>query len=147
MDKLLRKACVTIMVILATGCGYLCSGTWEDSPKNWGRAFQSKKPPEVEVVHSKYWRSAHFTCEFEYFFHIRSNDALKEKFFAQNELVKRTDNLEVIKSSFFGGAPIWFIPKPIDKYDVWIYKNEPRGNFHLFVDKETGDLFLTDNQV
>ena len=61
------------VAIVIAGCGYFMAGTWEDDPGNWGRAFESTKPPDVAVVHSKYWRSAHWTYEFEYFFEIAPN--------------------------------------------------------------------------
>ena len=63
-------------VILAA-CGPVKFGNWTDDPDNWGRAFQSSKPDDVEVVHSYYYRSPHFTYEFSYYFHIRANRALR----------------------------------------------------------------------
>jgi hypothetical protein len=36
------------------GCGYFAAGTWEDDPHNWDRAFNSRKPDDVIVVHSKF---------------------------------------------------------------------------------------------
>ncbi len=51
------------------------------------------------------------------------------------------------KQSFFGEAPEWFAPKSVDEYEVWAYADEPKGNFRVFVHKQTGNLFLTDYQV
>ena len=48
------------------------AGTWEDDPKNWYRAFNEEQPAEVKVVHSKYWRSDHFTLEFTYYFEVQA---------------------------------------------------------------------------
>lgn len=33
------------------------------------------------------------------------------------------------------------------KYDVWIYHDEPSRSFRVFMDRETGDLFLMDYQA
>ena len=30
--------------LLSTSCGYVKSGTWDDDPRNWKRAFRSGKP-------------------------------------------------------------------------------------------------------
>lgn len=79
------------------------AGTWEDDPGNWSRAFQSTKPPEVAVVHSKYWRSAHWTSEFEYFFEIAPNPQLKAQLFGENNVRQATgDEASQIKKNVFG---------------------------------------------
>ena len=37
-------------LILAAGCGYVKSGTWEDDPSNWKRVFGYGKPTDVVVT-------------------------------------------------------------------------------------------------
>jgi hypothetical protein len=56
-----RSWCLGWSLVLVTGCGYLKSGTWEDDPANWERAFRSAKPEDVAVVHSRCWRSPHWS--------------------------------------------------------------------------------------
>ncbi len=140
------RSIFTLILVLAVGCGYVKSGTWTDSPKNWNRAFRSTKPPDVVVVHSYYWRSPHWSYEFEYFFHIKSNDALKHQLLTANELVQvYTNNAEQYGPHCFNEKPAWFIPKPADTYEHWAYRTDSNSNFRVFIDKENGDLFLTDN--
>jgi hypothetical protein len=136
-----------VLLLGLSGCGYFSSGTWENDPDNWGRAFQSTKPDDVVVLHSKYWRSPHWTYEFEYFFEIERNDALQKQLFTQNKLV-RLEGQDAIKAkdNFFGESPAWFAPKTADQYEVWVYE-EAESHFRVFADKETGNLFLTDYQV
>lgn len=133
-------------MLLTSGCGYASSGTWTDAPKNWQRAFRSTKPPDVVVVHSHYWRSSHWSLEFEYFFHIRANEALRQQLLTANEMVqlKHEESSEPV---FFGKKPAWFLPKHLDSYEVWKYRIERNSSFRVFVDKENGDLFLTDNVI
>lgn len=144
MKRLLAS---TVLAIWVAGCGYAKSGTWEDDAANWERAFESTKPDDVFVEHSKYWRSPHFTMEFQYFFHVRSNDALRRQLFTENEL-KELDADAAARAArdFFGEKPAWFLPKPADAYEVWVFADRPQ-HFRLFVDRETGDLFLTDYVV
>ncbi|MBN1254757.1 MAG: hypothetical protein JXA50_05735 [Deltaproteobacteria bacterium] len=132
--------------LVISGCGR--SGTWTDDSKNWQRAFRSVKPDDVVVVHSKYWRSPHFTFEFQYFFHIKTNQKLHEQLFESNSLEQIQDTNAVSAAwQFFGDKPEWFLPKPPEKYEVWMYREEPKQNFKVFIDKDNKDLFLTDYQV
>ena len=140
------KSIFVIGLVLLSGCHR--SGTWIDSPGNWNRAFNSRKPLDVVVVHSKYWRSPHWTYEFEYFFQIRSNAMLAAQLMTRNNLVQ-IDGTNAINlmEQYFGEKPDWFIPRGHDAYETWIYDSEPRGNFRVFVDKQSHDMFLSDNQI
>jgi len=71
-----RLTGMLLVVCCTAGCGYFASGTWDDDSKNWTRAFDTSKPPDVVVVHSRYSRFPHWTYEFEYYFHIAPNAAL-----------------------------------------------------------------------
>lgn len=68
---------------LVSGCHR--SGVWQDDPANWRRAFGTGQPSDAVVVHSFYWRSPHWTFEFEYFFHIRANDRLRARLLEAND--------------------------------------------------------------
>lgn len=100
------------------------------------------------MVHSQYWRSPHFTLEFQYYFHIKANQTLHKQLLESNELTKveSKDTADYL-FSFFGDKPEWFLPKPREKYDIWIYEGEPIRNFKVFIDKDNEDLFLTDYQI
>ncbi len=135
-------------LLSVNGCSILSSGTWEDDPGNWGRAFRATQPDHVVVLHSRYWRSPHWTLEFEYFFEIESNDTLREQLLTQNNLTQLdSKDAETAIKDFFGEVPIWFLPKAIDKYEVWVYEDQTDSHFRVFIDKETGTLFLTDYLV
>lgn len=135
------------MGLFNAGCGSFMTGTWEDDPGSWNRAFRSTKPPDVTVVHSKYWRSAHWTYEFEYFFEIAPNTKLKEQLFANNKLRKVSgDEATKIKKDVFGDVPSWFAPKAVTEYGVWVFEDEPDRNFKILIDKMSGVMFLNDHQ-
>jgi len=145
-----RRAAVVLSVValLSSGCGYFMSGTWDDDPKNWGRAFDSTKPPEVIVVHSRYWRSPHWSYEFQYFFEIAPNTELKRQLFIANKLREVTGNEAVeARAKVFGDAPAWFAPKSLAAYEVWVFADEPGRNFKVLIDKVSGHIFMNDYQV
>ena len=147
MPRTAARLMVGALVAIISACGYIRSGTWEDDPRNWGRAFDSKKPA-VAVVHSRYWRSAHWSYEFEYFFQIKGDPEFKREFFARNKLeqLPASSVADTIRDSF-GHPPLWFCPKDPDHYDAWAYRDPPAGNFKVIIDRDTGDLFLTDYSV
>lgn len=104
------------LLLLSVGCGYFVSGTWEDDPKNYKRAWGYSKPQEIDLVHSWYWRAPHWTREEAYFFEFRWNKDLFEQFRSYNNLRPVTpNNIE----GFCFPKPPWFAPKSPASYDAW----------------------------
>jgi hypothetical protein len=148
MKRLSTIALVLLLFLDNAGCGYVKAGTWEDDPGNWNRALQSTKPPNVEVIHSRYWRSPHWSYEFEYFFEIGPNAKLKEQLFGKNKLQQVTgDEAMKIKKNTFGNLPKWFAPNDVTEYEVWVFEGEPNSNFKVLIDKKSGVTFLNDYRV
>ena len=135
-----------LAVSVNTGCGYFMAGTWEDDPGNWSRALHSTKPPDVGVIHSKYWGSAHWTYEFEYFFEIAPNPKLKEQLFRENKLRQLTGD-EAGKVKNFGTVPSWFAPEDVTEYEVWVFEDERDRNFKVLIDRKSGVMFLSNYQL
>jgi hypothetical protein len=139
---------VAPLAVFLVACGYIRSGTWEDEPRNWTRAFDSEKPATVTVLHSRYWRSPHWSYEFQYFFQLRGDPEFKREFFNRNNLEQLpASSVSEAMHDPFQHAPAWFCPKAPEHYDAWVYRDPPAGNFKVLIDRETGDLFLTDYQV
>jgi hypothetical protein len=123
------------------------AGTWEDDPKNWYRAFNEEQPAQVKVVHSKYWRSNHFTYEFIYYFEVEATPEWKDKFFEKH-------NIQRVSPSTAGSfrqnissddTPNWFAPDPVDRYEVWDKAGYIFGSF--WIDKTNGHIFFYDAQL
>lgn len=109
-----------------------------------------EKPEDVNVVHSFYWRSAHFTYEYEFYMHIEKNDAFRDRILSLNarfEEVKEEDFDDIQVGTKY--KPAWFAPKPLDQYRVWTYAGSAASVqwAHMLVDRETGDIFLWDMQL
>ena len=122
------------------------AGTWNNDPKNWLRAFNEEQPAEVRVVHSKYWRSNHFTVEYIYYFEVEATPAWKEKFFTKQDLtqVSPATARSFRTNVHDDGTPSWFAPDPVARYDVW----DQAGYFgSVWVDKTNGHIFFYDMQL
>jgi hypothetical protein len=136
------------MFLTAWGCGYLKSGTWEDDPDNWRRVFGGEKPSHVVILHSRYWRSPHFTVEEEYFFALGADPSTRALFLGKGAMVQiEGDEASAVKDNHFGDVPPWFAPKAADKYEVWVFGGEPRGNSVFLIDRDTGVMFASGYQV
>ncbi|MDX9858609.1 MAG: hypothetical protein RBT76_12520 [candidate division Zixibacteria bacterium] len=143
--QIIATVLAALIAFALVGCGYLMSGTWEDDPGNWQRAFNTRQPDDVTVVHSLYKRMPHFTYEFEYYFQIEANAALREQLFQGTDMVRVEGGGDVKRCHTSG--PSWFVPKAPEKYEVWRCRDRFECSFTVFIDTDTGDLFLTDRQV
>ena len=122
------------------------AGTWEDDPGNWYRAFQEQQPAQVKVVHSKYWRSDHFTVEFIYYFEVEATPEWRDEFLKKRGL---THVAPSVARSFRSNmqsddTPGWFAPDPVKLYDVW----DRVGYFgSVWIAKTNAHIFFYDMQL
>jgi hypothetical protein len=131
-----------LSVGLLSGCHK--SGTWIDDSGNWKRAFGRPQPKELQVVHSIYWRTPHFTREDGWTFQIKSPPSIYKEWLAAYK-VKHPDSAELQRlESLKNDKPSWFLPKPMSNYEIWVL-DEPDSNFALFIDQSTGEWFVTDS--
>jgi hypothetical protein len=146
----MKKSAYIVFLLLGglflVGCHE--SGTWKDDSKNWKRIFRTSKPTDVAIVHSQFYRSPHWTYEFEYFLQIEKNEGFQKTLFEFNKLKQLSTEAELHDvTNFVEEKPAWFLPKPMSKYEVWVYAEEPVQHFRIFIDRQNGDLFLTDFQL
>ena len=140
-----RLRTVLVAFIFVVGvCGCHKSGTWVDDSGNWKRAFGRPPPKELEVVHSIYWRTPHFTREDGWTFHVKSPPSFYKEWLAAYK-VKHPDTEELQKlDQLKKDKPSWFLPKPMADYEIWVI-DDPYSNFGLFIDRSTGEWFVTDS--
>lgn len=131
------RALITFFALQASNAKN--AGVWEDDPKNWSRAFGADQPAEISVIHSKYWKSNHFTDEFAYFFEVQASPEWKNAFLKQL-------NVEPVPASKARGfrvnsdlTPSWFTPDPIDAYEVW---DKPGHSGSVWITKTNGHMFF-----
>ena len=123
------------------------AGTWEDDPRNWYRAFQCDQPADIAVVHSRYWRSDHWTYEYSYYFEVQATPEWREEFL-------KSRNAHFVPADIARGyrdqaqpdlTPTWFVPGPVNDYEVW---DDRPGYFgSIWINKITGHIFFWERQV
>jgi hypothetical protein len=136
---MIRSVIVAICSLVLVSCG----GKWDEDAKNWSRAFNGQTcPADVKIVHSRYYRSPHFTYEAYYYFEITASKAFLDAWL--KGLVQTTpskDNLGLLPDK-----PVWFLPKAIENYEMWRIADNTNSYFRIFVDKSTGAIFATDSE-
>jgi hypothetical protein len=123
------------------------AGTWNDDPKNWYRAFEEEQPADVNIIHSQYWRSDHWTYEYMYFFEVQATPEWRDKFLKErNALPVPPDKARSFRTQVFGDStPDWFAPDPVDIYEVW---DERPGYFGtIWINKDNGHIYFWDSQL
>ena len=125
-------------LLLTAACGYFSSGTWEDDPKNWKRAWGYAKPAEVVMPHSWYWRSPHWSLEEAYFFQFHWHEELFTQVIEMNgmRLVEQTES----DPRYCRDKPGWFAPPSAAGYEIWWCT--PPVDCRLFRERETKELFF-----
>ena len=135
------------LLAFACFCLVAChrSGTWDESPGNWERAFNGQpQPPDTTVHHSYYWRSPHFTYEASYFFELSMPQQSLEEWIRYQKLTAANPGEQRFLA--LPNQPAWFVPKPADSYDMWIAAYESYSNFRLYQDRTTKRVFVCDQQ-
>jgi hypothetical protein len=126
-------------VLLAIARGNPNAGLWHDDPGNWTRAFDEAIPPGVEVIHSYFWQSDHFTREVIYFFEVRASSEWITGFLDRREaeavLPDEARGFEV----HYADTPKWFVPKAVESYVVWDRKGHSGS---VWQDKKSGHLYF-----
>ena len=87
------------------------AGTWEDDPKNWYRAFNEEQPSDLKIVHSKYWRSNHFTYEFVYYFEVEATPAWRDAFLKKRNAARVSDVESIYRAFALAELPRDGIPR------------------------------------
>jgi hypothetical protein len=121
------------------------AGNWEDDPKNWRRAFNEDQPAEIKVIHSKYWRSSHFTVEFIYYFEVEATPEWRDAFLKKHglNLVPPSTARSFRMNNGSDDIPKWFAPDPVELYDVW----DNSGYGSVWINKTNGHIHFYDAQL
>jgi hypothetical protein len=144
MALILLPGFLTFFILQADSIQH--AGTWEDDPKNWYRAFNEKQPAEVKVIHSKYWRSNHFTYEYIYFFEVQATTEWRDAFLKKHklELVSPSTARSFRTNTHSDTTPNWFAPDPVNNYDVW----DKDGYFgSVWINKTNGHIYFYDVEL
>lgn len=119
------------------------SGAWSDDPRNFERAWSQSAPTDLQIQHSWYWRSAHFTREEAYYFQFARHVQFMRGLIAENAFQPVADAASVAVSDYSCfSRPTWFAPKPMTAYNAWVAP--PYASRGLILeDRSTGDFFIS----
>ncbi|HEY1528523.1 MAG TPA: hypothetical protein VGH51_20035 [Candidatus Angelobacter sp.] len=128
--------------LLLTGCW----GEWVDDKENFKRVFDFEKPAEVQVIHSYYWKSPHWTVEYRYYMEIDASQGFFDKLTASQVMDSSTAQIAAqAPCSTNREKPSWFLPKPLNEYLAWIPKT--KSDYRIFRDKADGRVFVCDMRL
>jgi hypothetical protein len=130
---------IAALALVFVGCG----GTYVDDKRNFERAFQAKCPQDVEVIHSVYSSSPHFTEEHEFYFEMKPavGSTILKWLTGGPEIVQSTNVL--IQVPFYlnlrQNRPKWMAADSLTNYDIWYNTNSA---FIVLSDKRKPDIFV-----
>ena len=129
---MIKKAFILALVLLLTIC---CnSGTYDNDPKSWEKVFGEDSPKEIEVIQSRFWKSAHWSYEFEFYCEMNATKDFLTYYFIDHFKLKSQKEKVVFYSD---NKPNWFINN-IENYEVW----EKEHSITLYLNKESSKAYL-----
>ena len=139
LGHMIRVITIIAFALILVGCG----GTYVDDKHNFERALQFSRPNDVQVVHSVYWQSAHFTDEHCFYLELlpAAGSSIFKTLTTTNDIALMTDEQQEILPSLILERPKWFAPKSRESYEVWASTNQ-FTQFGLLRDKSDGRLFV-----
>jgi len=131
---------VAFLPLVVSGCG----GTWLDDSRNFERVFEFRKPPDVQVIHSYYWKSPQWSTEYRYFIALRPSSEFMGGLTSAEKMSQAIPDATAADSCG-DKRPQWFLPKPIMSYEMWVAKHG--ATYLVFRDKADGTLFVCDERL
>ena len=130
------------LVSLMVGCG----GKYVDDRRSFGWAFGAKCPTNIQVVHSLWLQSPHFTDEHRFYFQlaVEPGTALPGWLRQEPTIVECKDGLKGIPMTHGlpeYDVPTWFAPAVSTNYQVW-YSTNVFTPFVVAQQRQRGQIFV-----
>ncbi len=135
-----RLLSIVLLLLVLPSCG----GTWVDDDGNFSRVFGFSKPQDVHVLHSYYWKSAHWSVEYSYFIALKASPKFVTGLTSAGLMTAAASD-DTVLNSCGHKRPQWFLPKSLTNYEVWVPK--AAAGYRVFRDKAEGTLFLCDERL
>ena len=119
-----------------------------DDSKNWKRAFHDSKPPKgVTIVHSLYRCESYVPREEDWVFELKLTPEVRKMILDKHGFKHPESDdawmIEALKKE----QPDWFLPKPMENYEVWIWAIDSCTFEGAFEDKQSGNFFVAGAQL
>jgi hypothetical protein len=137
MTKIGQVLIAVVFMLPLSGCG----GTWVDDESNFKRIFGFDKPNDVQILHSYYWKSPHWSTEYQYYIALRSSNSFTSGLTAAQLMSPAVPDKDAL-ARCGGNLPPWFVSKPLSHYQMWIAKSSAR--YRVFRDQDDNTLYVCD---
>lgn len=129
-----------LLIILFSSCG----GTYENDDIVWEKAFNEEKPDEINLSHSYFWKSSHWTYECIIYMEIGYN---QKWLLSKIKEYKMDATLDFTKAGIglFDERPHWFAPKTEENYIL--FKSKVSPELMILLDKKTNVMYFTYTQL
>ena len=131
----MTKTAIFCLLILFTGCMKI-------ETRNAAKAYEywaGEKPPKnIRLINGEYYRSPHFTLEYELFLKFKSDKKWFSDFVQYNGLVIDTKKGDWAR---WNKLPDWFTPDS----NSLIYAKDPTNEFETsryFINRKTGTCYI-----
>jgi len=96
-------------------------------------------------LHSHYWRSPHFTYEDDYQFEFTAPQAFMDLWISHAK-VALAERAELNLPGPPPDKPEFFLPKPMEQYEMWKPTDDEYDSFRIYRDRQTGVWYVCDRQ-
>ena len=136
--KQLLKADIFLALVMIFHIG--CKEENSEDPIKVYTLWGGEKPPkEVQVIHGKYWQSAHWSKEYIMYLELKASPLWRKEFIKQNNLLKNKET-----KSIPSDAPLWF--KPGNNFRILTVPGFSEGSIY-FEDTISGKMFIYEIQL
>jgi hypothetical protein len=125
--------------LLLVGCG----GEWINDKGNFKRVFGFDKPAAVRVEQSYYWKSPHWSSEYEYFIVLEAPPEFAQGLTNSRLMTPAAPQIAASTGCTYSNRkPAWFMPGSLQEYEAWVPKGDT--DYRVFRHKADGRLFVCD---
>lgn len=121
-----------------------CGGTRENDDSCWEKTFGEEKPEDIELINSYFWKSSHWTYEFEVYMEMKYNQQWVLKMLDEYEM-EATLDYSMNEIGFENTKPGWFAPKKEEDYVL--LQSHKLSEAKILIDKKTSVIYFTFNQL
>lgn len=127
-----------IIFLVAITCFNCGSGTFENDADTWIKVFGEDPPKEIQIINSRFWKSAHWSYEFELYAEFETSSDFVNSYFLERFDFKETTEPK-LDIGFSDEKPKWFVTNTFEHYSIY---ESTTNNMVLFKDSSSKTNYL-----
>nr|WP_321222153.1 hypothetical protein [uncultured Psychroserpens sp.] len=133
---MIKKVHIIILVAITFfNCG---AGTFENDPETWYKVFGEDPPEQIQVINTRFWKSAHWSYEFELYAEFKASHDIINSLLLERYRFKETTN-PMLDLGFADEKPKWFVSKDFEQYSIY---ESATNNMLLFRNSTSNTNYL-----